>query len=229
MINTTKIYLVTNCYGDSNKVYIGKTKSSRKKAHKTTYGASIAYNVIDEIDSSDHKIWKPIETYWIEQFKQWGFNVLNINNGGGGPEKHSDVTKQKMREAHSKIKYSKKNNSKSILQYDLNGNLIKEWSSIIEAKKAGFGGVDMCVIGETKTAGGFLWRHKINPLPKIYKLPNHKSCKPIHQYSKSGEFIKTWNSIKEACSYLNMDPGTITNVCSGGRQKTAYGYIWKYV
>lgn len=26
----TKIYLVENCYGDSNKVYIGKTKNSRR-------------------------------------------------------------------------------------------------------------------------------------------------------------------------------------------------------
>jgi hypothetical protein len=32
-MNITKIYLVENCYGDPNKVYIGKTINSRKKVH----------------------------------------------------------------------------------------------------------------------------------------------------------------------------------------------------
>ena len=36
MINITYIYLVENCYGDPNKVYIGKTKNSRKTQHQKT-------------------------------------------------------------------------------------------------------------------------------------------------------------------------------------------------
>jgi hypothetical protein len=37
----TKIYLVENCYGDPNKVYIGKTINSRELNHKKTYGKYI--------------------------------------------------------------------------------------------------------------------------------------------------------------------------------------------
>lgn len=37
----TYIYLVENCYGDPNKVYIGKTKNSRFLPHKKTYGEKI--------------------------------------------------------------------------------------------------------------------------------------------------------------------------------------------
>lgn len=222
------IYLVENCYGDPNKVYIGKTINSRKRAHKQIYGKNIIYTNIDEIDDLNHKKWKPLESYWIYQFKQWGFDVLNENSGGGGPEKHSEETKQKMREAHFKLKSFKKKNSKHILQYDLDGNFIKEWPSITSAKKAGYGGVDMCVTGYTKTAGGFIWRHKENPLPKTFRLPNHKGCRSIYQYDLEGNFIKEWSSIKEACMFLHMDAGTISTVCSGGRQKTAFGFIWKY-
>ena len=75
----TYIYLVENCYGDPNKVYIGKTKNSRKGPHKRKYGKNISYTIIDEIYSLDHKKWKPLEAYWIEQFRQWGFELMNIN------------------------------------------------------------------------------------------------------------------------------------------------------
>lgn len=225
MIHITKIYLVTNCYNDPNKVYIGKTKTSRKSAHKCKFGNQITYDYIDEVPSLNKNDWKPLETYWIHQFRQWGFEVVNKNEGGGGPEIHSEETKQKMRfpksEEHKLIV------SKSILQYDLKGNFIKEWTSIAKAKSEGFGGVDMCVLGVTKTAGNYIWRYKTSPLPKEYNIPKHKSCISLLQYSLSGNFINEWDSIRDACNILNMDPGTITSVCKG-RQKTAYGFIWKY-
>lgn len=95
----TKIYLVENCYGDPNKVYIGKTKNSRYYEHKNTYGDNIIYTIIDKINSIISEDWKPLESYWIEQFKHWGFNVLNKNNGGGGAEFYSQETKDKISKA----------------------------------------------------------------------------------------------------------------------------------
>lgn len=83
MINITKIYLVENCYGDPNKVYIGKTKNNRKYNHSKTYGSQITYTYIDEVNSINHSDWEPLETYWIEQFKQWGFQVMNNKTAGG--------------------------------------------------------------------------------------------------------------------------------------------------
>jgi len=62
----------------------------------------------------------------------------------------------------SKAKTNRLSNSaKPILQFNLEGNLIKEWSSITEAKKAlGKGDIQSCVLGKQKTAGGYVWRHK---------------------------------------------------------------------
>jgi hypothetical protein len=100
-MNITKIYLVENCYGDPNKVYIGKTKNSRKNNHKLTFGIQIEYNVIDEINSLDRKCWEPLETYWIEQFRQWGFEVMNVRKkGGSGPEFLTKQTKIKIGEGN---------------------------------------------------------------------------------------------------------------------------------
>jgi len=97
MIHITKIYLVTNCYEDPNKVYIGKTKNSRKSSHKKTYGENICYDYIDEVESLNQKDWKPLEGFWIQYFKFLGFEVLNKNeDGGNGTSYYSKETKIKM-------------------------------------------------------------------------------------------------------------------------------------
>jgi hypothetical protein len=96
----TKIYLVENCFGDPNKVYIGKTKNSRENDHKKTYGSNIIYTIIDEIDSLDRKYWEPLESYWIDQFRQWGFEVVNKKKkGGGGADFYSQDSKDKISRA----------------------------------------------------------------------------------------------------------------------------------
>jgi hypothetical protein len=92
----TQIYLVENCYGDPNKVYIGKTKNNRFNNHRIVFGKSIIYTIIDNIDSLNREYWEPLETYWIQQFRAWGFETLNKNTGGGGPITHSLKTKLRM-------------------------------------------------------------------------------------------------------------------------------------
>lgn len=98
MINITYIYLVENCFNDPNKVYIGKTKNprNRKWDHQKTYGKNIEYTIIDQVDSLEHKVWKPIETMWIQSFIIWGFDVVNLRKeGGNGSSEWSEESKRK--------------------------------------------------------------------------------------------------------------------------------------
>lgn len=178
----TKIYLVENCYGDPNRVYIGKTNNivGRKTRHKETFGKQINYTYIDEISSLDCKDWKPLEGFWIQYFKFLGFEVLNKNkNGGGGPSNYNEEQKEKMRKPKNHgDKVSKalkgrkctwiKKGIKSrpfvpILQYDLENNFIKEYKSGIEAALANnidTGTLCACLKGRQKTCRGFRWRYK---------------------------------------------------------------------
>lgn len=55
-----------------------------------------------------------------------------------------------------------------------------------------------------------------------------KLRKPIDQYSKDGQFIKRFESIKQASDELGICDSTIT-ACAKGRVKSAGGFIWKYV
>lgn len=51
--------------------------------------------------------------------------------------------------------------------------------------------------------------------------------KQVEQYSKSGEYIRTFNSVSEAAIFLGCSIGAISNCCCG-RTKTSQGYRWKF-
>lgn len=52
--------------------------------------------------------------------------------------------------------------SKPILQFDLEGNFIKEWSSMMEASRNGFGqgNICNCCNGKLKNYKGYIWKKK---------------------------------------------------------------------
>ena len=51
--------------------------------------------------------------------------------------------------------------------------------------------------------------------------------KPIFQYSKSGDFIREWQSAVEVKRVLGIDNSHIIACCKG-KYKSAYGFIWRY-
>lgn len=95
MKKTTFIYLIKLL---DNKVYIGKTINikHRESAHRKTFGSIIKLNIIDEIESLDREDWKPLEIKWIQYYKDLGYDVINKNKGGGGPEFVNDDTRKKI-------------------------------------------------------------------------------------------------------------------------------------
>ena len=217
MINTTKIYLVTNINNDPNKVYIGKTKASREYDHKKTFGSQITYTYIDEVNSLDHNDWEPLESYWIEQFRVWNFEVVNKNKGGGGPITHNSLSKQKIRNIKNK----------PIYQYDLQGNFIKRWDSAKEASeslKICRQDLCMCCKNKNRTAGKFIWRYEYT---KDVQSNSVYKCISVLQYDLQGNFIKEWESGKEASNLLNIKKESIS-ACCRGENKTGGKFIWKY-
>lgn len=59
-------------------------------------------------------------------------------------------------------------------------------------------------------------------------VPGTKEHK-VKQFTLSGEYIKTWDSIKEAEAFLNISIAEANIVaCCQGKRRRAYGYIWRY-
>ena len=49
----------------------------------------------------------------------------------------------------------------------------------------------------------------------------------VKQFTLSGEYIKTWESVKGAAKELGIHPAGIRN-CADGSAKSAGGFRWEY-
>ena len=215
-MNITRIYLVENCYNDPNKVYIGKTKDSRFSSHKRTYGKDIIYTYIDEIDSLDKKYWKPLEQYWIEQFRQWGFKIMNKNKGGGGPDFWTLDQKESIKGRHI--------TSKHIEAIRLANSKPRNDEFKIKMKNI-----------RTGTKHLLSTKEKISH-SNIGKHSNKGRIRKIKQLNKfTNEILQIFPSIRKAAESINIlkykpiasgiESAANPKCC---KQKTAYGYKWEY-
>jgi hypothetical protein len=219
--------------------YIGKTKNvkSREADWKREYGENIKLHVIDEC-KNQKEIWKFWETYWIQQFKQWGFNLINKNEGGGGLNKHSDKTIEKIRAKkigikQNRTKIRKDKGLEHVKTIGIKIGAPKGFKMSEEAKLS----KNLKQVGkpkhtkESKNKIGNFHKGKDNFGNKGKKLKEEhrrkaaeNRYKPILQYSLDMNLIKEWNSLKEIKQNYSGDIGA----CCRGKQKTSLGYKWKY-
>ena len=77
-----------------------------------------------------------------------------------------------------------------------------------------------------KSCGGYIFSFKPITDFSPYKFSGTK--KKVNQYTINGEFIKTFDSIREATKYVDgKSTGAISDACKGIRI-SAYGYKWGY-
>lgn len=123
--------------------------------------------------------------------------------------------------------------SKSIIQFDLEGNFIKEWHSITKAGESlniNKSDISKCCRSKLNKAGNFQWCFKGNEstINKYIRLNiPHPNSKSIIQYDLEGNIIKEWNSITEAGYNLNIKVNGIRKCCKGERN-TSHGFKWQY-
>ena len=82
--------------------------------------------------------------------------------------------------------------------------------------------------GKQRHCKGFYYKYGDNKKNSIAPIKTqHKS---VIQYDKNWNKIKVWDKISEANVYFGKPTTypTISSVCKG-RQKTAFGYRWKYL
>jgi hypothetical protein len=203
-----KIYILEK---NGQPFYIGKAKNAirRYHGHKRVYGLDIELNIIDEVE--DWRFW---ENYWIEQFKQWGFILENKNNGGGGPTHYTEEQKTKMR------KPRKKGTGKKISKTLLDRNHSQYYTEEVRQKMS----------KKLKGVSKPFSKEHIVAMGKAKR----KQAKPVLQYDLNENFIKEWESKGQAASWIQITQNRNSNVtsqikdCILGKQKTAFGYKWKY-
>lgn len=219
--------------------YVGKTvqkldkrlkahiyESIKKNNHKCNWINSMLkkglFPNIKLIDIICEEDWEFFESYWIEQLKTWGFNLVNGTPGGGG-YKHTDETKEKIRKATSgknHYLYGKKrtNEWNKKLSESLKGNqFAKDYKHTDETKKKVGNGVKKHYQKHPRTK-----EHN----EKISEKNKQTKHNPVYQFDMNDNLIQKYNSVREASIKTKADYSSIYN-CLKGKAKQCNGFLWK--
>lgn len=231
------VYMHTNKI--NNKKYIGITGQNRYwdrwRSDGSGYKTQVFGRAIEKYgwDNFDHKILKEVETeseaceleqYYIQKYKSNNKDFgYNISMGGEGT-----LTGL----------YNLPSMSVPVYQYDLNGNFLAEFPSMMEAERnTGIGNSAICACckGIHNYTKDFIWSYekhknidKVDPKQIRYDLITKKQEKKVYQYDLSGAFIKEYKSLSEASRITNINFKDISACCLKQRRKQAGGYIWSY-
>lgn len=130
-----------------------------------------------------------------------------------------------------KYKFNKDFYNKPIIQYNLDGDFIKEWSSIRDASETlQIQHIPAVCKGIRKSAGGYLWRYKeSDDFPQKISVPSKfdTSKKEIIQYDLNENYIQEFSSISDAARITGVSREGI-HLCLNGTFPQMNGYIWKY-
>lgn len=201
----TKIYYKHRF--DNVPYYIGKTKKVKleyRYSPKEGRGTEFDMVLIDEVPDNEWRFW---ETYWIQQFKAWGFQLENKNNGGGGLNNHTEEVKKRIGEKNSGpnplISISKKNHP-CYSSPDFGEKISKA------KKEKGFKYTDESKLKmRLAKLGAKVGPNKPEHSQKISKGKTGKGFKPVICTTLFGmEFANR----KEAAESLGLDKGKITLV-----------------
>lgn len=175
-INCESVYNLKDPLLNEHSDYVKKKQKIKMTGENNpNYGKKWTQEMKDKMSNKKkNKTWE--ELYGKEKADLAKQKMSKTNTG----RKHSEETKQKLRELNSGEKgtaYGKgyrqvgeKNSMfgkphvgrKPILQFDMQGNFIKEFEFIGQVKNEGFniGNVGAAVKGKLKSSGGFIWKYK---------------------------------------------------------------------
>lgn len=115
---------------------------------------------------------------------------------------------------------------RSVSQYDKDMNLVATYKSICQAAKENdlkAENIGACCRGKSVTLKGYYWA--FSDAPK----PTKKNFCPINKYTLKMELIATYDTLTEAADSIGgKSKKAGIKQCLYGKNKFAYGYIWRY-
>ena len=174
MISKAIVYCTHNKI--NGKKYIGSHSLGNPNYLGSGFGLKLAIKKYGKENFERETLWEgeeeyklKMEEYWIKYFNAYS-NPLFYNRsekGVGCPPNIKKIPKtQIIKDKISSSMMGKNNwsigghNSKTIYQYNLEGNFIKEYPSVSEAiRQTNIKTIFSCVLNKTKTSGGFKWSY----------------------------------------------------------------------
>lgn len=158
---------------------------------------------IELIEECDSSVLDERERHWIKYYDTFN-NGYNADYGG------------------------RSNRGHPIYQYALDGTFIRGFETSGDAERE-IGGTIMLASSKQNTPHcGYIWRrYKVDKLD--ISIEPHVQKKAVHQYSIDGNYITTYESLKEAAiTVRGRKTGTMIGAACRGDYDTAYGYRWSF-
>lgn len=172
---------------------------------------------------------KNIEKYLIKKWNTKKPNGYNCTDGGDGT---------------LGFKNPQPWSYKPVLQFDLEGNLVKEWESLRSTVKGTnklVSGILKSCQGKANISYGYIWLYKEdyendpyllqkrlnrNFAKSAYRIQGNKKYFSILQYDLNGDFVKEFDNINAVANELNKTFGAVHSALS--KDKIYCNFVWKY-
>lgn len=156
---------------------------------------------ITEIDQCDENIWESTERKWIQYYKELGYDLLNVSEGGQGvitKEVRSKSGLQRSIDAHKHAVYALNENKEIVYFFDS----INEATKFFKLKSKS--SISNALKGRTSRSCGFYWVYKkdydsgkvmiINDYDKLKNYHN-KICIKVFKFNKQGTLLMKYDSL----------------------------------
>lgn len=219
---------------------------------------SFVCEIIEEIEDN---LLNDREIYWIRQYNSYVPNGYNCTYGGDGHKVYNEqeiinyyVTYGNYNATHTakffnchivtvlnilkrngiKVSSTTDHLKKPLIQLDLDGNYIKEYScSSVAEEETGIarGSILGCAYGATFTAGGYIWIYKEKYSPNINYGYTNPQWRPVRCLETGLEFKNTCAAAEwvknENCKWKGSVSGMASNISRAFKNNIkAYGYHW---
>lgn len=175
-----------------------RSEETKMKISKANRGKVLSEETKEKISQARKECWKN------EDYRKNVTNKLKKYSGKHAiwyGRRHSEETKQKIREAHAGIVVTDETRKKLSFINSGEGNPFY-------GKKHSVKSIEKMSIAHKGDKNGF--------------------AKMVLQLDKSGTPIKIWNCIQQASKILDVNANSIS-LCCRGEQKTSGGYRWLYI
>lgn len=225
-------YIVYKYTSPSGGVYIGQTHNSIEYRAGNSQGRM--YAILDKTtgEFKQPAIAHAILKYGFDNFQK------EIISSGLTSEEADELEKKLIKEAKENGEcYNIASGGKGVpgtkehkvKQFTLSGEYVKTWDSIKEVEaflniNGAEANIVACCLNRKKRAYGYIWKYEEDNSPVKPQMPYRH---PVCQYTKDGEFVAIYSTLKEAFDITGIKETSIGN-CLHGRSNSAGGYVWKF-
>lgn len=200
--------------------YVGVHKTLNPKSFDGYLGCGVNINNPKSYKYSKTIFQLAVNKYGIDKFKRFPLKIFTTLEEALEEEKRIVTDKFiQRRDVYNMVPGGGYHESKITYQYDLDGNFIKKWNSVMIASlQNGVSNVSIsrAILDKTMSAG-YLWTdYEIEKLDISQFTIGHQNKKFVYLYNDKGEFIREFESKSLCAKYIDCLESDVYKSCKAG-------------